>query len=122
MDALFQLIQVSHGEPTTSDPKTLPSSAWLAALLIDGWVYAVERPGRHHNVRDAWLAFTDEPCLPDSDRCAQGFWSPANGFMDRELAFELYEAEGNVGRWPPRLFSEDLWTKQPPPPPADKGR
>lgn len=88
-----------------------------AAILFDGVVYTVPRPGRHHDVmRHMWTQWGDKPGEERFIRGeTQGFVTSTGRFVGRSKALRIVKAAGqpqidhpalNVGG---RLYSEDLW-------------
>ena len=75
-----------------------------AAIRRYGIVYAVDPPGRHRQVFDTMPAH-------DLDRAEQGFLTSIGRFVGREEAGHIALATGQIAalKWPPRLFTEDLW-------------
>ena len=75
-----------------------------AAVEIDGVVRALPAPARHHHVMHQYP-------LPDHVHGEQGFIDDRRGFVGRERAGQIALDGGQIEklRWPPRLFSEDLW-------------
>lgn len=72
-----------------------------AAILRDGGVYSVPRPGRHHHV----LALMRQNGLSQLwSREIQGFLTDTVEFLGRFAA-----AEVGYLNCPPNLYSEDLW-------------
>lgn len=85
----------------------------MAAVLRDGIVYAVERPGRHHHIihKIGTPAIPAGGTLTREARGIQGFVLSDGRFADRLEAAVAAISSGQIKelRWPPDLFSEDLW-------------
>lgn len=78
-----------------------------AAILIDGVIHTLPRPGRHHDIiRHLVRKGFKKPVVGE-----QGFVLTDGRFVVRELAAKIALAAGQCKelRSPPRLFSEDLW-------------
>lgn len=80
-----------------------------AALRVGLLTLSKEPPTRHHDLLqelDRILAGA-EPAL----EIEQGFLTSAGTFVDRAEAARLAIASGQIAalRWPPDLYSEDLW-------------
>lgn len=75
-----------------------------AAVEIDGVVRALPAPARHHNV--IW-----KYPRPEHKHGDQGFIDDRHGFVSRVAAGVIALQEGQIDKlkWPPELFSEDLW-------------
>lgn len=79
-----------------------------AAILYDGIIYFVDRPGRHHNV--AHLMY--ESGMDTITQCEQGFLTSAGRYANRRAACVIAERAGQIlQKTPPKdyLFSEDVW-------------
>ena len=80
-----------------------------AAILLDGKVYSVPRPGRHHDVirlmRDQGVT------EPQTGAWEQGFVLSDGRFARRKPAGLIAKKAGQIValKWPPSLYSEDLW-------------
>ena len=81
-----------------------------AALRVDGVVWALPRPARHHILINAWndahFANGEAGRIPDHE---QGFVTSEGRFVDRATAADLAYRAGQIGRKKRSLFSEDLW-------------
>ena len=81
-----------------------------AAIRVDGEVWTLPRPARHHVLVQAW-------CLAhfkDGERASlhgeeQGFLTNRGRFVDRTEAARLAYAAGQTKRRETFLYSEDLW-------------
>jgi hypothetical protein len=91
-------------------PFMLETGTWAArdqlraALRVNGVIWSLPRPARHHVLVQAWCLahYRDgEPGrIPEHE---QGFVTHDGRFLDR------YEAARLAGHDRPQLFSEDLW-------------
>ncbi len=75
-----------------------------AAVKIDYQIRALPAPARHHDILHKYPR-------PDHTHGVQGFIDDQRGFVGREHAGEIALREGQIRelKWPPELFSEDLW-------------
>jgi hypothetical protein len=73
----------------------------------DGKVWSVPPPGRHH---DVIRLMADNGC-PTPISGVQGFLDIYGEFVGRRRAARMALNSGQVNklRWPPNLYSEDLW-------------
>lgn len=78
-----------------------------AAVLLNGSeIHSLPRPARHHTIlhklADAGV---------DHRGAVQGFLLDTGSFVTRAVAGEFAIAAGQIKalRWPPFLYSEDLW-------------
>ncbi|MFA6046456.1 MAG: hypothetical protein WC718_15835 [Phycisphaerales bacterium] len=78
-----------------------------AAIRWGGRVWSLPRPARHHDVIALIHRATGAMGIDD----VQGFVTSTGRFVDRKDGAEIALASGQVEalRWPPNLFSEDLW-------------
>jgi len=78
-----------------------------AAIQHKGLTFSLPQPARHHHI----LHLMAELGLPIPIQGKQGFMNSHGNFVDRELAAQIAIADGQITelRWPPELFSEDLW-------------
>lgn len=78
-----------------------------AAVLFEGKIYTVPKPGRHHNVMRKIVDETGKPPV----KALQGFVTYDGIFLDRVQAGEHAIRCGQLDElgWPPFLYSEDLW-------------
>lgn len=79
-----------------------------AAILQDGVVYSVSRPGRHHNV----IRMMYESGNPQEEGHVQGFVTNEGIFVDRKDAYIIARDAGQIldKTFPSdTLFSEDVW-------------
>lgn len=77
-----------------------------AAILQDGKIYTVQRPGRHVDViKKMGLAFKGTAATE------QGFVAGDGRFVDRIQAGKIAIDCGQIKKLecPPKLYSEDLW-------------
>lgn len=80
-----------------------------AAIMYQDEVFEVPRPGRHHTVIALMAArFGDGWYLTDD---VQGFVLSDGRFVTRKEAARIALENGQTPalRWPPDLYSEDLW-------------
>lgn len=87
---------------------------WIetAALRIDGEVWTLPRPTRHHTLARAWsLANYKDGKSGFLGEHESGFVTSRGRYVDRIEAGRIAVAAGQIPelRWPPRLYSEDLW-------------
>ncbi len=75
---------------------------------VNGAVYALPAPARHHDVIHFMAA---KAGLPKPIKGDQGFIDSERGFVDRETAADIALAIGQIDKLnvPPKLYSEDLW-------------
>lgn len=79
-----------------------------AAILRQGKVWSVPRPGRHHDV----LMLMFSTGIEESHGDTQGFVTSAGRFVKRGLAVRIAKKAGQITEpkfQPHALFSEDLW-------------
>jgi len=80
-----------------------------AAILHDGKLWTVPKPGRHHDVMVQMFAAGIEKIRGET----QGFITSAGRFVRREPAMRIAKQAGQILKEPtfqPRvLFSEDVW-------------
>ncbi len=78
-----------------------------AAILIDGRVYDLPRPNRHHDIIQRLVAMK----VDGIKRGTQGFVLSNGAFVPRDRAAALALENGQVTklRVSGRLFTEDLW-------------
>ena len=83
--------------------------ARAAIQYRNGTTYAVDRPGRHHDV----IRLMDRCGVSAraTDGAEQGFELDDGRFVGREEAARIAIASGQIERtrWGRELFSEDLW-------------
>lgn len=89
-----------------------------AAIRLKGKVWSLPRPARHFNVmQEIWKAQGGPVITGDQLQCDvtgyedQGFLTSEEKFVDREEAAKIAIAAKQIEKlkWPPRLYSEDLW-------------
>ena len=92
-------VAAAFGEPDMSE---------TAAIAINGRVFSLPRPKRHHDIIN-YLAEIER--LPTPIGGEQGFVDSELGFVDRNAAGRIAIDAGQIEKlkWPPQLFSEDLW-------------
>lgn len=80
-----------------------------AAVHAYGATWSLPRPARHHNV----LFAIDHAglCAITPGPSAQGFLTSDGRFVDRKdgLRIALASKQIEAPKWPPLLYSEDLW-------------
>lgn len=83
----------------------------VAAAILDrhGTFCTLPPPARHHDIIAHMVEHgSPTPCgLPDE----QGFITSKGGFVSRKLAAKIAYMTGQIEalKWPPDLYSEDLW-------------
>lgn len=79
-----------------------------AAIWHRGICYSVPQPGRHH---DVIRMMSETHGLGVEAQRHQGFRTSCERFVDRKEGARIAIAAGQVPalRWPPDLYSEDLW-------------
>lgn len=84
-----------------------------AAIRVNGEVWTLPRPARHHILIHAWAHahWRDGTFTPVPDDHEQGFLTDVGRFVDRYEAHEIATASGQLLEAPraAQLFSEDLW-------------
>ncbi len=80
-----------------------------AAFQLRGKTYHLPPPARHHNV--IWLMREEGVTEDQNEEWLQGFLLSDGSFVDRKVAAAVaLEAEQTEEiKWPPDLYSEDLW-------------
>ncbi|TPM67433.1 hypothetical protein [Mesorhizobium sp. B2-2-1] len=78
------------------------------AMRVGGLVISMPQPARHHTVLHEMDAQGISPFVHPIN---QGFITDTGRFVEREEAVGLAKASGQIDkpRWPPLLYSEDLW-------------
>lgn len=88
---------------------TQASETIVAAAVLDhaGAPVSLPPPARHHNI----LRFMVDRGDPTPIVGRQGFMTNTGEFVDRETAGHIAIIAGQIERlkWPPNLYSEDLW-------------
>ena len=85
-----------------------------AALMKDGVVYSVDRPGRHNHVislAHKKLGLSEDPMEPLRED-VQGFLTNSGRFVDRKEAVEIAVKAGQIPGYKYELFSEDVWDRE----------
>lgn len=79
-----------------------------AAIQQGSLIYTLPPPKRHHHILHL---MADLVGLPTPISGEQGFLTSKGHFVVREIAAQIAIAEGQIEklRWPPDLYSEDLW-------------
>lgn len=82
-----------------------------AAIRVDGQVWSVPRPGRHHDVVRQYCKDTGVERMPlqSEEKSVQGFLTSRGRFVDRHEAAALALEAGQIDTHTPKLFSEDVW-------------
>jgi hypothetical protein len=83
-----------------------------AALRIDGEVWTLPRPTRHHTLGQAWSqAHYKDGKNAQLLKHDSGFVTSEGRFVERVEAAAIAIAAGQIEKlnWPPNLYSEDLW-------------
>lgn len=77
------------------------------AILQDGLIISLPPPHRHHHI----IRMMADAGFPTPIKGEQGFISSKGNYVDRHLAGQIAIADGQIDclRWPPQLYSEDLW-------------
>jgi hypothetical protein len=78
-----------------------------AAINHAGITYWMPAPARHADVGHAMIMNGFPRPFPGGH--AQGFILDDNKFVGRIKAAKIFTAAGGKLKWPPNLFSEDLW-------------
>lgn len=78
------------------------------AMRVGGLAISMPQPSRHHNV--LW-EMDAQGLSPFVHPINQGFLTDSGRFVEREEAVGIAKAAGQIvePRWPPHLYSEDLW-------------
>ena len=73
-----------------------------------GVVHTLPRPARHHNIAHKLYEERGHALLEDD---VQGFVLEDSSFIDRVSAGKVAVETGQIEKlkWPPNLYSEDLW-------------
>ncbi len=79
-----------------------------AACYLDGVIYTMPPPARHHDVVHEMSGRGLSVMRAD---CEQGFLLNNGRFAMRKAAAALAVRNGQIDapKWPPNLYSEDLW-------------
>ncbi len=81
-----------------------------AALLVNGEVWTLPQPTRHHTLIQAWASAhwkDGKPGrIPEHD---QGFVTSSGRFVERDEAARIAYAAGQIDAPKAGLFSEDVW-------------
>lgn len=79
-----------------------------AAVLFRGKIFSVPRPGRHDVALEEAAKQSGLHCIIKEK---QGFVTSTGRFVDRIEAAQIALAAGQIKKlkWPPNLYSEDLW-------------
>ena len=108
-------LQVSNVSVESWNPESpvenleLPERVIVAAAVkLDGVVWQLPAPARHHHVLWALDQVLPGRAIEAHD---QGFVTADGRYVDRTEGAKLALDGGQIGelRWPPSLYSEDLW-------------
>jgi len=79
-----------------------------AAVMLDGNVWQLPKPARHHHILWAMDQVLPGRAIEAHD---QGFVTSSGRYVDRAQAASLAVKAGQLGSLcaPPNLYSEDLW-------------
>ena len=101
--------------PDKLDDDMLPLAAETivsAAIYVNGEVWTLPPPARHCHIANAWC----EAHYKDGENASlmheeQGFVTSTGRFVERVEAGQIaiIAKQTHALRWPPNLFSEDLW-------------
>lgn len=86
----------------------LPERIETAAIMQDGNIYTVVRPGRHHDVMRQMF----DMGIYATEGHVQGFYTNKGRFVDRREALVIAQERNQLIRKTApayELFSEDLW-------------
>ncbi|RUV69696.1 MAG: hypothetical protein EOR26_05215 [Mesorhizobium sp.] len=88
-------------------PATAPERIVAVAVRFKGLTVTLPAPARHGDVLHPLHDFTG--CVLGGED--QGFLTSTGRFVDRKHAVDIARAAGQIEtpRWPPDLYSEDLW-------------
>lgn len=117
---LCEIIDVQDLHPTDLDEiphlhvrPTVFETIVSAALLVNGEVWSLPRPARHHVLIEAWCSshWRDGSKARIPNDHIQGFVTSRGRFVDREAARELAIKSGQieVSLVHKKLTTEDLW-------------
>ena len=99
-------------EDLWSEPEFPRSRIATAAIRVNGEIWTLPRPARHHHLVETWSRSHRTNGKPTRiPRHDQGFMTTNGRFVDRreEALIAIYSGEIGELRWPPNLYSEDLW-------------
>lgn len=84
----------------------IPDPIIAAAIKLDGKIFSVPKPGRHHDIIHKMVQDGVKPHAG-----IQGFVTQSGKFVDRQTGAKIAISNGQVSKLlsPPELFSEDLW-------------
>ena len=85
-----------------------PTKVVAAAIVHGEKVYTLPKPNRHHNIIKH---IADKEGSYRPTKAIQGFVDEHGNFLTRKEAAKIVIENGQLDklRWPPHLFSEDLW-------------
>lgn len=97
-----------NGWPYVPQPPKADEAIVAVAVMLDGEVWQLPRPARHHHVLMAL-----DHVLPGRaiEAHEQGFMTNTGRYVTRQEAAMIATQAGQVATLhaPPQLFSEDLW-------------
>lgn len=98
-----------NGWPYVPQPPKGDEAIVAVAVMLDGEVWQLPRPARHHHVLMAL-----DNVLPGRaiEAHEQGFMTNTGRYVTRQEAARIAEYSGQIAgklHAPPNLFSEDLW-------------
>ncbi|MEO5366974.1 MAG: hypothetical protein H7831_11640 [Magnetococcus sp. WYHC-3] len=78
-----------------------------AAILLDGVIHTIEKPARHFSIIQKLVGKGYEKPIQGN----QGFVTSEGRFVDRVEGAKIAVKSGQIKKlkWPPKLYSEDLW-------------
>lgn len=82
-----------------------------AIRAIDGTVFVVLKPGRHHHVVDLMHEYEQSELFITGNTCDQGFMTNTNRYLSRKEARDLHLRNNPDAKTslPTEIYSEDLW-------------
>jgi hypothetical protein len=85
-----------------------PEHIVAAAIKIDGVTHSMPAPARHHTILHALVQYPDEAL---GGTAKQGFLTSTGRFVDRREGASIAVRADQIRnpKWPPDLYSEDLW-------------
>lgn len=84
-----------------------PENIAGVAIRINGEVWQLPAPARHHHIIRVWSEVHEGARLIPGSQ--QGFVTSTGRFVSREVAAQIAFAAGQVSRKKRALFSEDVW-------------
>lgn len=98
-------------ELVDGEPRIVRERIEKAALVKDGVVYSVDRPGRHNHaisLAHKTLKLSEDPMVPLRED-VQGFVTNSGRFVDRFEAVDVAFKAGQITGLKYKLYSEDVW-------------